>query len=147
MTRSLEISIFILRIATGGLFIYDGLSKILAKVWSAAPTLLQAQFLPELFSWFADPARLDTINFLNEWGLLLIGIGLVLGLRVRLAALFGMLLMALYYIMTLGIPLISPTEFLFDRHIVYFCVFLVLYAADAGEFWGLDGKISIRFGD
>lgn len=140
-------TILALRIALGGLFFYDGLSKILTKTWTAAPELLEAATLPHFFAWFADPSRINIVNFLNEWGLLIIGVALLIGFRVRLASIFGMILMVLYYLLNLVFPIASGTGFLIDRHIIYFFVFLLLFIADAGHFWGLDGKLVIRIED
>lgn len=39
---------------------------------------------------------MTTINFLNEWALLLIGLGLTLGCLYRLSSVGGMILLALY---------------------------------------------------
>lgn len=137
--------IFLLRISLGGLFFYDGLSKILTKTWSAAPLLEQATLFPQVFAWFADPSRIKVISLLNEWGLLLIGLGLILGLGTRLASAIGALLMILYYIMTLALPITSGAGFLIDRHIIYLLVFILLFIAHAGDFWGLDGKLHVTF--
>jgi thiosulfate dehydrogenase [quinone] large subunit len=137
--------IFLLRISLGGLFFYDGLSKILIKTWSAAPLLEQAVLFPQVFAWFADPSRIKIVSLLNEWGLLLIGLGLILGLGVRVASGMGGLLMVLYYIMTLVFPITSGAGFLIDRHVIYLLVFALLFLSQAGYFWGLDGKLIVRF--
>lgn len=137
--------IFLLRISLGGLFFYDGLSKILTKTWSAAPLLEQATLFPQVFLWFADPSRIKVISLLNEWGLLLIGLGLILGLGTRLASAMGAILMILYYLMTLAFPITSGAGFLIDRHIIYLLVFILLFIAHAGYFWGLDGKLRVTF--
>lgn len=137
--------IFLLRISLGALFFYDGLSKILMENWSAAPLLEKAVLFPEFFAWFADPTRIELVNILNKWGLLLIGLGLILGFGVRIASAMGFILMILYYFMTLSLPLINGTGFIIDRHIIYGLVFLLLFISRAGYFWGLDGKLIVRF--
>lgn len=43
-----------------------------------------------------DDSLMTTINFLNEWALLLIGLGLTLGCLYRLSSVGGMILLALY---------------------------------------------------
>lgn len=43
-----------------------------------------------------DDSLMTTINFLNEWALLLIGLGLTLGCLYRLSSVGGMILLAMY---------------------------------------------------
>ena len=52
------------------------------------------------------------VDFLNIWGLILIGLGLILGISIKSAAVSGMVLLGLYYLahppfvgMDIGIPL------------------------------------------
>ena len=53
----------------------------------------------DLFRWMAaEPTVLAVVDKLNMWGLLLIGIALMLGFLTRLSALGGILLLALYYV-------------------------------------------------
>ena len=43
-----------------------------------------------------DDSLMTTINFLNEWALLLIGLGLTLGCLYRISSVGGMILLAMY---------------------------------------------------
>ena len=45
----------------------------------------------------SNAALLRIIDTLNIWGLILIGLGLMLGMLTRIAALSGVLLIGLYY--------------------------------------------------
>ena len=90
----------LLRIGVGWHFAYEGLSKLLDSTWTSKAYLESASGIgAELFHWMAaNPTALRTVDFLNVWGLLLIGGGLMLGCLTRFAAVMGILLLALYYV-------------------------------------------------
>ena len=89
----------LLRIAIGWHFLYEGMVKMTAEKWSAYPYLSNTSgFLSGFYHWLsASPALLKTVDFLNIYGLIFIGLGLFIGLFVRYAALSGALLLSLYY--------------------------------------------------
>jgi len=91
--------ITIIRAAIGWHFLYEGCIKLFVCNWTAASYLNNTRgFLSEFYHWLAaSPARLGIVDFLNIWGLTLIGIALFIGLFVRWASLAGVLLLALYY--------------------------------------------------
>ena len=75
---------------------------------------------------------------MNEWGLTLIGIALILGIAVRFYSFFGALLMLLYYFPILQFPYPNPHSYIVDEHIIYTAAFLALAAVRAGRVWGLE---------
>ena len=91
--------ITIIRAAVGWHFLYEGCIKLFAENWSAASYLNSTYgFLSGFYHWLAaSPGRLAAVDFLNIWGLTLIGLALFLGLFIRWASLAGALLLALYY--------------------------------------------------
>jgi len=91
--------ITIIRTAIGWHFLYEGIIKLFAAEWSAASYLNNTHgFLSGFYHWLAaSPARLEVVDFLNVWGLILIGLALFIGLCARWASLAGALLLALYY--------------------------------------------------
>ena len=91
--------ITIIRVAIGWHFLYEGCIKLFAGNWSAGPFLNNSQsFLSGFYHWLAaSSGRLAVIDFLNVWGLVLIGLALFLGVFIRWASLAGVLLLALYY--------------------------------------------------
>ena len=91
-----------LRFAIGWHFFYEGMSKAANAYWTSAGYLDQSQgFLSE---WFVDmasnPGTLALVDFLNVWGLILVGLGLMLGGLTRPATFFGIFMLALYYLAT-----------------------------------------------
>jgi uncharacterized membrane protein YphA (DoxX/SURF4 family) len=94
-----KILITILRVAIGWHFLYEGLSKLLIPGWTSQGYLANTSgFLSGFYHWIAaNPAVLKMVDFLNIYGLILIGLGLSLGLLVRVSSAAGALLLALYY--------------------------------------------------
>lgn len=142
MTTFQNLSLFLLRISLGFLFLYAGITKILNPDWSAAPYLQGAKTFPELFNFFLQPQILPVVNILNEWGLTLIGISLILGAFVKFASFFGIILMVLYYLPILDFPHPNPHSYIVDEHIIYIFSLLILAVFDAGRSWGLGNRLS-----
>lgn len=95
------IVVTVLRMAIGWHFLYEGLAKIVMPGgWSSAGYLRMSRwFAAPLFRHIADtPALLSVCDWLNMWGLTLIGLALLLGVAVRPAAAGGIVLLVLYYI-------------------------------------------------
>lgn len=128
-----------LRVALGWLFFYAGLAKILNPEWTSAGYLSGAKTFPGLFQWFASAGNIEWVDFLNEWGLLLIGLSLILGLFVRYSSYAGIAMMVLYWLPSLDFPYVDH-GILVDDHVVYILVFYVFIKAKAGEHLGLDKK-------
>ena len=90
--------LMMLRLFIGWHFMYEGLVKIMNPKWTSLPYLLDskgpaASFFIKLTQ---DDSMMTTINFLNEWDLFLIGLGLTLGCLYRLSSVGGMILLAMY---------------------------------------------------
>lgn len=134
-----------LRIALGGMFFYAGISKLLTPGWSAAGYMSMASTFHGFFQWLSQPGIIDVVNFLNVWGLILLGISLLLGIGVRLSTIPGAVLMFLYYLVILHFPYVGENYFLIDDHIIFIICLLYLYAVNAGHYLGLDAIIAVRF--
>src|SRR3989344_1645351 len=141
MNKQLKIVIFLSRVGLGVLFFYAGITKVLNPSWSSVGYLNSAKTFPGLYQWFANANNIGWVNFMNEWGLTLVGLALIVGLLVRWASLGGILIMVLYYLPILQFPYVGPNSFLVDDHIIFITVFLVLFTSNAGTFWGLDSII------
>jgi len=99
LTRLQMVALALLRILIGWHFLYEGIAKLMKPNWSASSFLLQARGpLAGLFHWMANsPEILRYVNLMNIWGLILIGVGLILGCLTRTASGAGILLILLYY--------------------------------------------------
>ncbi|GMU25617.1 DoxX family membrane protein [Patescibacteria group bacterium] len=130
-----------LRMSLGWVFFWAGISKVADPTWSAGGFLQKAETFQSFFAWWASPAMLPVTNFLNEWGLLLIGLSLITGLFVRLSSFFGILLMALYYFARLKFPYPDANSLFVDSHVIYALLLGYFIATRAGRVYGLDGKL------
>jgi len=89
----------LLRIVIGWHFLYEGLVKLLYPGWTSSGYLKSSSGpFAGFFQWLASSdAVIRVIDQINIWGLLLIGLGLMLGLAARQAAVCGIGLLAMYY--------------------------------------------------
>lgn len=136
--------LFLLRIALGWLHFYAGITKVINPEWTSAGYLAGAKTFSGFYAWLASPGILPVTDFLNEWGLTLIGAALIVGLFTRLAAKLGAFMMILYYLPVLAFPLVGEHSFIVDDHIIHILALLVLASFQAGHIMGLDGVIGKR---
>ena len=94
-----KITITLFRVAIGWHFLYEGISKMLVSNWSAAGFLANATGpFTGFYHWMAaSPGLMKIVDPLNMAGLILIGLGLFLGLAIRISSLSGIVLLMLYY--------------------------------------------------
>ena len=124
-----------LRTLIGWHFLYEGMVKVTNPDWSSAGYLLDSRgFLSGFFHSLTYKASvLHTVDFLNEWGLILIGLGLILGLFTRFSTFAGMLLLVLYYLSHPPFPGLSfsvPSEgsyLIVSKTLIELAALLVLY--------------------
>jgi thiosulfate dehydrogenase [quinone] large subunit len=140
-----------LRLLIGWHFLYEGLVKVLNPKWTSLGYLMDSQgWFASLFQTMAGhEGTLNAINFLNEWGLVLIGLSLILGCLSRVGCVGGILLLLLYY---LSHPPFIGSEDLFmlpregsylwvDRNLIEIAALAVLYIFPTSKVFGLDGYI------
>lgn len=128
-------SVVILRFVLGWLFFYSGITKVVNPEWSAKGFLENASTFSNFYSWLASPGILPITNFLNQWGLTLIGVALILGVLVRLSSYLGALMMILYYFPGLTFPYVGAHSLLVDEHIIYVASFIVLASLSTNHIW------------
>ncbi len=143
MSTYQKVSIFLLRVSAGGLFFYAGITKVLDPSWSAAGYIGSAKNFTSFFQWVSSPSMIGITNFVNAWGLTILGISLIIGLYVRYSAWIGIVLMALYYLV-LPFPMPNAHAYIIDEHIIYIATLLVLASYNAGRVWGLDNRRSSK---
>ena len=141
MTKLQKISLFALRVSMGWMMFYAGITKVLDPSWTAEGYIKGAQNFSWFFSRLLNPGILPAMNFLNEWGLTLLGVSLILGIGVRLSSILGAVLMLMYYIV-LPFPYPNPHSLVVDEHIIYIAVLLYFAATRAGRVYGLENLCS-----
>lgn len=134
-------SLFLLRITMGWMFFYAGITKVLNSSWSASGYLQGAKSFNGFYGWLTNPGILPIVNFVNEWGLTLLGISLILGIGIRLASILGAVMMLMYYL-ALDFPYPNTHSLIVDEHIIYASALLLLASLRAGRAWGLENWCS-----
>jgi uncharacterized membrane protein YphA (DoxX/SURF4 family) len=94
-----KLTITILRVAIGWHFLYEGLSKIFMDGWTSKAYLANSTgFLSEFYLWLSQGGSIvRVVDFINIYGLILIGLFLFVGVFIRISAGGGILLLVLYY--------------------------------------------------
>ncbi len=135
-----------LRLLIGWHFLYEGLAKVISPYWSSAPYLGDSQWIfKNLFIGIAsNSAAITTVDYLNMWGLTLIGLGLMFGLFERAAIIAGIVVLALYYVAAPPFPsyrYAMPSEgsyLLVNKVLIELSAMLVLLAYPTAKQFGLD---------
>jgi len=141
-----------LRFLIGWHILYEGLSKVFNPNWSSISFLKESKWILEGFSnWIiSNNSVLDVVDFLNTWGLIAIGLGLILGLFTRTAAIAGVLLLLMYYFNNpplIGLEYSLPSEgnyLIVSKTLIEAVALLVLVAFPTSQIFGLDAII-VRF--
>ncbi|MBN2349266.1 MAG: DoxX family membrane protein [Bacteroidales bacterium] len=139
-----------LRILIGWHFLYEGIVKIMNPGWSSLGYLLDSKglFANFFISLTYNSTILQTIDFINIWGLTLIGLGLILGAFTRFSTLCGILLLSLYYLSHPASPSLEymlPQEgsyLIVNKTLIEIFSLLVLFVFPTGKIVGLDRLIS-----
>jgi thiosulfate dehydrogenase (quinone) large subunit len=140
------IALVIMRVMIGWHFLYEGVAKLMKPNWSAAGYLSQAKgiFAP-FFEWITStPDVLAIVNQMNIWGLIAIGLGLIVGCCTRIASIAGILLILLYYVcnpLFVGFYYSIPMEgnyMIVNKNLVEMAALFVITVTNSGRFAGLD---------
>jgi thiosulfate dehydrogenase (quinone) large subunit len=127
------------RLTMAWTFLYAASHQVFDPKWSVVGFLSHTKTFHNLFAVFTTPTIAPITTFLVEYGHLLIGLSLLVGLMVRVSASFGILLMALYWMAHMDWPFIeNKNNFIVDYHMVYAGVLVYLIVMRAGHVWGLD---------
>lgn len=138
-----------LRLLIGWHFFYEGLAKLVNPYWTAAEYIDQAAWLfSGTFKQIAaSPGAVTVVDALNVWGLMAIGLGLIVGFLTRPAAIAGVVVLMLYYIVApplVGLTYAMPTEgsyLVVNKVLIEAVALLVLIAFPSGREFGIDGVV------
>ncbi len=138
----------LLRMAVGWHFLYEGAAKLFAESWSAEGFLSNTYgFASGFYQWLAaSPVRMQVVDLLNIYGLILIGLALFVGCRVRWASLGGFALLVLYYFAypPFGISLMTTqgeSVFIVNRQFIEAGILVLLFFSKE-KGYGIDGLIA-----
>jgi thiosulfate dehydrogenase [quinone] large subunit len=139
-------SLTFLRVLIGWHFLFEGLMKLYTPGWTAK-SYLEGSVGP-FSSIFKALASNDTIlsivNIMNEWGLVIIGLGLFIGLFEKPLKLSGILLLLLYYLayppfpgLTINAPM-EGSYWIVNKNFVEMAALFVLLFFPSGHITGID---------
>jgi thiosulfate dehydrogenase [quinone] large subunit len=114
LTARQQFVLVLFRFAVGWHLFYQGMGKLQAARWSALGYLKGATGpLDGFFHWMAADSRLVQLaDRATVWGLMAVGMLVMIGLMTRIAAVAGMLLLLLFYLAQPPLPdhgFIQPT--------------------------------------
>jgi uncharacterized membrane protein YphA (DoxX/SURF4 family) len=136
----------ILRILVGWHFLYEGITKLMDPGWTAKFYLLGSKWIfADLFHWMASaPNVLQVVDFLNVWGLILIGLSLFIGLFVRWSSVAGAVLLFFYFVAyppifghTLGAVAEGNYQWV-DKNLIEIFILIVFAVLPIGFLFGID---------
>ena len=146
LTKLQQTILVLLRFLIGWHLLYEGMVKLLSSGWSSASFLAESNWILSGFSsWIiSNPGVLNVVDFLNTWGLIAIGAGLILGLFTRIAAISGVLLLLMYYFNNpplIGLECSMPSEgnyLIVSKILIEAVALFVLVVFPTGTIAGLD---------
>jgi len=136
----------VIRITIGWHFLYEGIAKILAKGWSSAPYLAGSKWIfAPLFNSMAENAGvISFVDFMNIYGMILVGLGLILGLLTRWASLGGAIMLLFYFVAyppvpgyTIGVP-VEGSYLWINKTLIEFFVLSAFIFMSSEYHFGID---------
>jgi thiosulfate dehydrogenase [quinone] large subunit len=136
----------ITRVLIGWYFLYEGVTKILNPNWSSYAFLQDSKgiFAPLFKSLASNAELLSMVDFLNEWGLTAIGLGLILGLFTKVAIVFGVVVTALFSLShpsLIGVEYVLPATdnaMWIGKNIIFIFLLILLYLFPTSRTIGID---------
>lgn len=139
----------VLRVAIGWHFLFEGLVKISNPNWSSYFYLLDSKgIFEDFFKMLANNEQsLHIVDILNIWGLIIIGLFLMLGLFSKQAIIAGIALLSLYYLSHapfFGLEYALPdtgSYWIIDKTLIEIFALVVLLTFPTSKEIGLDRLI------
>lgn len=136
----------ILRVLIGWYFLYEGLAKVFTPKWTAYGYLMDSQgvFAPFFRMIAENQSTMAAADFINIWGLTLVGVMLILGLLEKASYIGAALFLILYYLShppLLHVEYLLPTEGSYlwvDKNLVMLAAVAVLYFFPTAMRIGMD---------
>ena len=146
------ITLILLRYLIGWHILYEGIAKLLNPQWTSLGFLEQSQGVLSGFAqWvISNPGVLSVVDVLNTWGLIAIGLGLMLGLFARAASIAGAALIFVYYLNSpplIGVEYILPVDgnyLIVDKTLIEAVALIVLALFPTSRVFGLDALLYKR---
>ncbi len=144
---NLQLTILVIgRILIGWYCLYEGIAKLMNPRWSSFAFLNDSQgWMADVFQSMAkNPDIVSVIDFLNIWGLIAIGLGLIIGLFSRFASVSGIILISMYYLShppLVGVKylLTAPESTMWvDKNLIFILLLFILLVFPTSQKIGID---------
>lgn len=140
------ITLTLLRILIGWHFLYEGFYKLAQESWTAKGALNGSKWIMnDVYTWIADsPSLLSSVDALNMYGLVILGLGLMLGLFTRWMAIGGAFLLLMFYLINPPLPGLyytTPTEghyLIVNKNLIEMMALIAIAFIPTGKYFGLD---------
>ncbi len=142
-TRAQAFGLVLLRILIGWHFLYEGVIKAYNPSWTSRGYLLSASILKPFFAWLASDSLITVIDYLNIYGLIAIGISLLVGIKVKWGCVGGILLLLFYYLAHPPFPGLpqGPSEgsyWIVNKNLVEMAALFIIYLFPLTSVFGLE---------
>jgi len=136
-------SLILLRILIGWHFLYEGVLKLYNPAWTSKGYLLSASFFKPFFVWISGDSMIGVVDTLNIVGLIAVGVGLLVGFKIKWASVGGILLLAMYYLAHPPFPGLEqgPAEgsyWIVNKNLIELAALLVLYQFPVYTSFGIE---------
>lgn len=139
LPHTLRFIIFLLRVVIGLSFFYLGFTSLFNPQLGL---VLQGRSLSGIYAWVNGIPAVGWLHPTAQWGFLIIGALLIAGLATRLSSVLAIILILAGYLPSVSYAIANVVQFINDELIVVLGL-LILIAARAGEYIGLDAIIHI----
>ena len=135
-----------LRVAIGWHFLYEGLVKLSNPKWTSFGYLMDSKglFKGMFHAMVENESILSAVDFMNIWGLIAIGLSLILGFLSRPAIIAGITLLGFYYLSHppfFGLKYALPPNgnfYIIDKTIIELFALATLFVFPTSKKIGLD---------
>jgi len=144
LTKMQASLLVLLRVFIGWHFLYEGVIKAYNPSWTSRGYLLSASILKPFFTWLASDSLISVIDNLNIFGLIAVGLSLLVGIRVKWGCVGGVLLLMLYYLAHPPFPSLpqGPAEgsyWIVNKNLIEMAALFVIYQFPLTSVFGLEG--------
>jgi len=140
-SRLQKISLFLGRIVAGLYFVNFGLAALWTSHWSPAGFVTGAHTFAGFYHTVAASSLLAVVAPVIEFGCIVLGACLILGLFARIAAVVGMAFALFLYFPTLAFPYVCVagvcTSFIVNEYLLVAGLLFMLVAFGAGEVFSI----------
>ena len=144
-------TLIILRLLIGWHLLYEGVLKMYDPSWTAKGFLMSANGpFKGLFTVLGSESVIGMVDFLNVFGLVAVGLGLLLGAMTTWASIGGIIMLSLYYLSHPPFPGLEqsgPAEgsyMIINKNLIEICALFILIKFPTSQYFGLDHFLKKR---